>query len=113
MLAREGADVALLARNTAGLEEVARRVEGEGAHAVVVPADVADREAVERAVECGTDRLGGLDIAVVAAAAGAFGRFTEIPPEDFDRCVRSASAVPSSPSGLSCRTSSARRGGWW
>jgi NAD(P)-dependent dehydrogenase (short-subunit alcohol dehydrogenase family) len=88
LLAREGADVALLARNTAGLEEVARRVEGEGACAVVVPADVADREAVERAVERATGRLGGLDVAVVAAAVGAFGRFAEIPPEDFDRCVR-------------------------
>lgn len=87
-LAREGADVALLARNRRGLQEVARRVEQEGAQAVVVPADVADREAVERAVQRSADALGGLDVVVVAAAAGAFGRFAEIPPDDFDRCVR-------------------------
>jgi short-subunit dehydrogenase len=88
LLAREGADVALLARSRPGLQRVARRVEDEGARAVVLAADVADREAVVRAVEHGAAELGGLDVAVVAAAAAAFGRFEEMPPEDFDRCVR-------------------------
>jgi NAD(P)-dependent dehydrogenase (short-subunit alcohol dehydrogenase family) len=97
LLAREGADVALLARSEKGLSEVARRVRKEGRHALPVPVDVTDREALERAVEravadpAGAERAeadpGGLDVAIVAAAAGAFGRFDEIPPEDFDRCV--------------------------
>jgi NAD(P)-dependent dehydrogenase (short-subunit alcohol dehydrogenase family) len=86
-LAREGADVALLARGEAGLRAVAERVEDAGARAVVVPADVADRAALEQAVERAARDLGGLDVVVVAAAAGAFGRFDELPPEDFDRCV--------------------------
>jgi short-subunit dehydrogenase len=88
LLAREGADVALLARGDLGLRRVAERVEREGPQAVVVPADVGDRVALETAVADAVRELGGLDVVVVAAAAGAFGRFDEIPPEDFDRCVR-------------------------
>ncbi|HEX5146525.1 MAG TPA: SDR family NAD(P)-dependent oxidoreductase, partial [Conexibacter sp.] len=88
LLAREGADVALLARGEAGLRRVALRVEREGRRAVVVPADVGERAAVEAAVARAASELGGLDVVVVAAAAGAFGRFAETPPEDFDRCVR-------------------------
>jgi NAD(P)-dependent dehydrogenase (short-subunit alcohol dehydrogenase family) len=87
LLAREGAGVALLARGREGLEAVATRVEKEGTRAFPVTADVADREALERAVEQSVRELGGLDVVVVAAAAGAFGRFEEIPPRDFDRCV--------------------------
>ncbi|HMJ03915.1 MAG TPA: SDR family NAD(P)-dependent oxidoreductase [Conexibacter sp.] len=89
LLAREGADVALLARGETGLRRVAARVEADGARAVVVPADVGDREALEAAIGTAARELGGgLDVVVVAAAAGAFGRFDEIPPEDFDRCVQ-------------------------
>lgn len=89
LLAREGADVALLARGEIGLRRVAERIEREGARAVLAPADVGDRAALETAVAQATDAMGGgLDIVVISAAVGAFGRFDEIPPEDFDRCVQ-------------------------
>jgi NAD(P)-dependent dehydrogenase (short-subunit alcohol dehydrogenase family) len=88
LLAREGADVALLARGETGLLRVASRVQEEGGQAVVLRADVADRAALEASIAEAVRQLGGLDVVVIAAAAGAFGRFDEIPPEDFDRCVR-------------------------
>jgi NAD(P)-dependent dehydrogenase (short-subunit alcohol dehydrogenase family) len=88
LLAREGADVALLARGEAGLRTVGERVAAEGARAVVVPADVGERAPLEAAVARAVEQLGGLDVVVVGAAAGAFGRFAEIPPRDFDRCLR-------------------------
>jgi NAD(P)-dependent dehydrogenase (short-subunit alcohol dehydrogenase family) len=88
LLAREGADVALLARRLEGLNVVAGRVEAEGTRALVLPVDVSDREALRSAVERASAELGTIDIAVVAAAAGAFGLFEEIPPEDFERCVQ-------------------------
>jgi NAD(P)-dependent dehydrogenase (short-subunit alcohol dehydrogenase family) len=87
LLAREGADVALLARRDEGLRAVARRVEHEGSRALTLPADVGDRGALGPAVERAVAEFGRIDIAVVAAAAGAFGRFEEIPPADFERCI--------------------------
>jgi NAD(P)-dependent dehydrogenase (short-subunit alcohol dehydrogenase family) len=86
LLAREGADVALLARGE-GLTRVARQVRSEGSRAIELRADVADREALEAAVATAEERLGGLDVVVVGAAAAAYGRFEEIPAADFDRCV--------------------------
>jgi len=87
LLAREGADVALIARGRLGLEAVAARAREEGARAFTSPADVADRDALKQAVERCVRKLGGLDVVVVAAGAGAFGRFDELPAKDFDRCV--------------------------
>ncbi len=87
LLAREGADVALIARGD-GLRDVADRVQAEGVRAVQLRADVGDRQSVETAVDLAVRSLGGLDVVVVAAAAGAFGRFEEIPAADFDRCVQ-------------------------
>jgi NAD(P)-dependent dehydrogenase (short-subunit alcohol dehydrogenase family) len=86
LLAREGCDVALVARGD-GVAVTAARVEGEGRRAVQLRADVSDREALAGAVGTAVDELGGIDLAVVAAAAGAYGRFAEIPPDDFDRCI--------------------------
>ena len=86
LLAGEGADVALLARGD-GLAEVARRVERAGARALELRVDVTDRAALGAAVADATAALGKLDVVVVGAAAGAFGRFEEMPPRDFDRCV--------------------------
>jgi NADP-dependent 3-hydroxy acid dehydrogenase YdfG len=86
LLAHEGADVALLARGP-GIEAVARRVAGAGARPVAVHVDVGDREALEAAVEDASSQLGKLDVVVVGAGAAAFGRFDEMPPRDFDRCV--------------------------
>jgi NAD(P)-dependent dehydrogenase (short-subunit alcohol dehydrogenase family) len=87
VLAREGADVALLARGD-GLAVVAERVRREGVRAVELRVDVGDRAALELAVADAVEQLGGLDVAVVGAAAAAFGHFQEIPARDFDRCVQ-------------------------
>jgi NAD(P)-dependent dehydrogenase (short-subunit alcohol dehydrogenase family) len=86
LLAGEGANVALLARGD-GVGVVAERVRAAGGEAVELRADVTDREALTAAVGEADARLGGLDVVVVGAAAGAFGRFDEIPPSDCDRCV--------------------------
>src|SRR3954447_26267928 len=85
--ARAGADVALLARREADLERAARRVRAHGRRALVVPADVTDREALAEAVDRVVDELGGLDILVLSAAATVFGTFEEVDPEAFDRVM--------------------------
>jgi NAD(P)-dependent dehydrogenase (short-subunit alcohol dehydrogenase family) len=85
--ARDGADVALVARSRPGLEAVAARVRATGARALVLPADVTDQHALNAAVAAVEDAWGGLDVAVANAAAMVFGRFDQVAKRDFDRTV--------------------------
>jgi NAD(P)-dependent dehydrogenase (short-subunit alcohol dehydrogenase family) len=80
--AERGARLVLLARGRDELELAARQV---GVDAALVTADVTDRRAVEAAVGEAVAELGGLDVVVANAAAGAFGHFLDVDPDDFDR----------------------------
>jgi NAD(P)-dependent dehydrogenase (short-subunit alcohol dehydrogenase family) len=66
-LAREGADLALAARDVSPLEALAREVEGLGRRALVVACDVTDESAVERMVAGAREAFGHIDILVNAA----------------------------------------------
>jgi short-subunit dehydrogenase len=85
--AREGADVALLARSEEGLELAAAQARAHGATVHVIPVDLTDREAAERAVAEAIERLDGLDVLVTNAAASAYGSFKDLSPDDFDRSL--------------------------
>jgi NAD(P)-dependent dehydrogenase (short-subunit alcohol dehydrogenase family)/uncharacterized protein YndB with AHSA1/START domain len=87
MLAEEGAEVALLARNELGLAAAKRKLAEGGAEALTLSADVTDREALSAAVEEAARQLGGLDVVVTAAVGVSFGRFVETDPGDFDGTV--------------------------
>jgi NAD(P)-dependent dehydrogenase (short-subunit alcohol dehydrogenase family) len=68
-LAREGADVALLARNAEAGERAAAAVAGESGRRVIgVAGDTGDEASVEAAVASAVEQLGGVDILVNAAA---------------------------------------------
>jgi NAD(P)-dependent dehydrogenase (short-subunit alcohol dehydrogenase family)/uncharacterized protein YndB with AHSA1/START domain len=83
-LVREGARVAVLARNELGLAAAKRKLTEAGGEAFTVSADVTDREALTAAVDKAAAELGGLDVLVTSAASLSFGRFTETDPDDFD-----------------------------
>ena len=87
MLAEEGADLALLSRSRDALDDVRALCEARGARAVVVVADVSDRRTVEAAFEQAERELGPLEGVVHSAAALAYGRFEDVPPEVFDQAV--------------------------
>ena len=87
LFGREGANLALVARGRRGLDAAARAAQRHGVVACVVPADVADAEAIEAAIARAESELGGLDVVVANAGAGAYGRFTEMSREDFERTV--------------------------
>lgn len=70
-LARDGAQVALLARGRAGLEETRRTIEHQGGHALVVVVDLASPEAVEAAKHAVEQQLG--TVSILVNAAGVFG----------------------------------------
>ena len=61
-MAKEGADVALIARNRKRLDEVADQIQALGRKAVVIEADVTDAEAIKKAVDTAISELGGLDV---------------------------------------------------
>ena len=61
-VAKEGANVALIARNRERLEETAEAVRALGRKAVVIEADVTDAEKVKEAVDTAIRELGSLDV---------------------------------------------------
>ena len=88
-LAREGASLAIAARETAPLETLGRELEALGRKVVVVPTDVTDETAVERLVARARETFGRIDILV--NAAGVTGPIEtpvwEIKADDFDQVI--------------------------
>src|SRR5689334_16992621 len=66
-LGKEGAAVALLARRTDQLAQVAHEVEKSGGRALCYPHDVTDYDSVPELLERIESDLGGLDLVVYAA----------------------------------------------
>lgn len=71
-LAREGADVAVVARSEEKLAEVATEIEALGRRCTVIAADVTDEAAPERIVSETTSTLGGIAILVNNAGGNSF-----------------------------------------
>ncbi|HZI51931.1 MAG TPA: SDR family oxidoreductase [Terriglobia bacterium] len=80
-LARQGATVALVARNASQLEEAAQAA---GGAARPMPTDVRKRDDVQRLFDEVAATLGPVDILVNAAGVGVFGRVVEFSDEDYD-----------------------------
>jgi NAD(P)-dependent dehydrogenase (short-subunit alcohol dehydrogenase family) len=73
-LAEAGARVALVARRTDRLDELAAKIEAGGGQALARPADVTDEADATRAVEDAVGHFGGLDILVNAAGMTQVGK---------------------------------------
>jgi NAD(P)-dependent dehydrogenase (short-subunit alcohol dehydrogenase family) len=82
---RRGARVGLIARNEDGLRAAAREVEEAGGRALVLPTDVADAEAVERAAARVAAELGPIDIWVNDAMASVLAPLWRIEAGEFRR----------------------------
>ncbi|MDR1962309.1 MAG: SDR family NAD(P)-dependent oxidoreductase [Planctomycetaceae bacterium] len=73
-LAKEGADLVLLARRADRLQEVAERIQkatGSARKIITVVGDITDSEIRQLAVQTATQQLGGLDILINNAGVGA------------------------------------------
>jgi NADP-dependent 3-hydroxy acid dehydrogenase YdfG len=87
--AREGADLALLARRADELAAVAAEVEKLGRRAVILPVDLTDRAGVMAAVQQAEAELGRVDIAIHAAGTNLPRRALEVlDPDDWDMMVQ-------------------------
>ena len=83
--ARDGAAVALLARGQDGLEGARRDVERLGGVGLVLPTDVSDAGAVERAAAAAEAELGPIDVWVNNAMVSVFSPVKEMLPEEYQR----------------------------
>ena len=83
--ARNGANVAVLARGKDRLEATKREVEELGGRALAISVDVADAAAVEKAADRIERELGPIDVWVNNAFAGIFARFLDVTPEEYER----------------------------
>lgn len=83
--ARRGAHIGLLARGLDGLEGARRDVEEAGGRALVLPADVADHEAVDAAASRLETEFGPIDVWVNNAMASVFSPVKEMTAEEYRR----------------------------
>ncbi|HSK96667.1 MAG TPA: SDR family oxidoreductase [Euzebyales bacterium] len=85
--AGQGAHVVLAARRDDALDQVALDCEEAGGRALAVPTDVTDGAAVDALAHEAVAEFGGIDVWVNNAGVSVFGRFEDVPAEDFDRVV--------------------------
>lgn len=87
-LAQEGVNVALLARTVSDLEAVATEIKALGVKALVISADVADIDSVNKAVSQVENEFGYIDILINNAGIASFGKFLELTPTDWEKIVQ-------------------------
>ena len=83
--AKDGAAIGLIARGRERLDNAKKDVEARGGQALVLPLDVADADAVERAAQAVEDRLGPIDVWINNAMVSVYSPIKEMPPEEFRR----------------------------
>ncbi|MBA2744354.1 MAG: SDR family oxidoreductase, partial [Chthoniobacterales bacterium] len=83
--AREGARIGLIARGTDGLGAAKREIEQLGGNALVLPADVADADAIENAAAEVERQFGPIDVWVNNAMASVFSPVKEMTASEYKR----------------------------
>jgi NAD(P)-dependent dehydrogenase (short-subunit alcohol dehydrogenase family) len=82
---RRKAKVGLIARGRDGLEAARREIEAAGGEAIVLPLDVSDHDAVDRAASEVEKTFGPIDIWINNAMASVFSPIMEMEPDDYRR----------------------------
>lgn len=82
---RHGASIGLIARNQQRLEAAKREIEQAGGQALVLPLDVADAQALDRAADLVEQQFGPIDIWVNNAMTSVFSPIEQMGPEEFKR----------------------------
>ena len=82
---RRRAKVGLIARGRDGLEAAKREIESSGGEAIVLPLDVSDHDAVEKAASEVERAFGPIDIWINNAMLSVFSPIMEMRPEEYRR----------------------------
>jgi short-subunit dehydrogenase len=86
-LAREGAQVALVARRQSALEAVAADIARQGGKALVIPADVSQPESAAQAVALAVLGLGAVDLLVASAGQYVRSPIPQLTTEELERSM--------------------------
>lgn len=86
--AKEGIDVALIARTAKDLESVANEVRTYGVKATIATADVSSIEAVNKAADIILKKFGSIDILINSAGICNFGNFMDLTPEQWEKIIQ-------------------------
>jgi len=82
---RRGARVGLIARGVEGLEAAAKEIRDAGGEALVLPLDVADAAAMDRAADAVVAQWGAIDIWVNDAMVSVFSPVAQMKAEEYRR----------------------------
>lgn len=86
-LAKEGVHIGLMARRTEKLQETAKEAESYGIKTATATVDIADNEAVNKAIAYLVDNLGQADILINNAGVMNHGRFMDMPAPEWKQTV--------------------------
>jgi len=87
-LAELGANVVLVARSSAAIEEIAAEIEANGGNAAAVAGDIAAFETIQSAVDVATDRFGGVHVLVNnAGVIDPIARLSDSDPDEWAKVV--------------------------
>ena len=87
-LAKEGVNVILIARTQADVDQLAAEVNKLGVKSLALSADVSDINSVNAAVKKALAEFKTIDILINNAGIGAFGKFLELEPADWERIIQ-------------------------
>jgi short-subunit dehydrogenase len=85
LFAKNGYDVGLIARGHVALEAACREIENVGGRALVLPLDVAESEAVDRAAQQVEQELGPIDVWVNNAMVSVFSPVKQMQADEYKR----------------------------
>jgi NADP-dependent 3-hydroxy acid dehydrogenase YdfG len=105
-LADHGASVVLVARRKDRLDDLATEIQTAGGTALVVEADISDRDQAETAVKQTVERLGRLDTLVNNAGLMLLGPVVGADPDEWERMIAVNAQGVLTPSTPPCRTCS-------
>ena len=86
-LAQEGANIALVDMDAAGLEKVDKEIAAIGRKATIFQADVSNRDQVYAAVDHAEKELGGFDVIINNAGIASVQPIAQAQPEEVERLI--------------------------